>query len=473
MSSRSLNKLGRSWRRQCQQRPDCQALRSLPIRTFATSNTQLQDLEQTSSTSTNPSPPLPSNLEQNLSPKEHALQTPADPNTASTRREERILIRQGNPPVGSRRRRAAVRTTQDIPFEQLPYQCFQEARKVLLEDRQQKIKEIETQRARIERLKMQDTGNRRMALQFKEKRLLSMMQRLEKLKVLADINDPLVKKRFEDGKGDLSRPIYRHLAKQKWLSRRYLILKQRLSQMHVYPDVLAPFEIQYDVGVSFGRKEIEPGVFVHSAMSEQPPRLYIQPFDKGERYVSVIIMDPDVPNIETDSFDQRCHFMAVNVPIGPTNTRVSITELMGAIDMEKKGEGESYESKEQETAIVEQPKRKAGDVIHPWLPPYVQKGSPYHRFCVIVLQHNRQLDPSTVKEGSQFDKPEKDVNVNSIRKKFGMRPVGGFLWRTGWDSGTDALMERLGTQGISEELKRKRIEPLPYKWRPSFSERYR
>lgn len=38
---------------------------------------------------------------------------------------------------------------------------------------------------------------------FKEKRLFSMEQHLEKLKIYADINDPLVKRNFEDGKGNI------------------------------------------------------------------------------------------------------------------------------------------------------------------------------------------------------------------------------------------------------------------------------
>jgi large subunit ribosomal protein L35 len=103
-------------------------------------------------------------------------------------------------PIGSRRRRAAMKSTANIPFEQLPYQCFQEARKVLAEDRTEKIKQIETQRARIARLVVQDpavSGGEA----NKQRRLDSMRTELERLKILADINDPMVKKKFEDGDG--------------------------------------------------------------------------------------------------------------------------------------------------------------------------------------------------------------------------------------------------------------------------------
>lgn len=71
------------------------------------------------------------------------------------------------------------------------------------EDRQEKVAQIEVERARIQRLKEQDAMVSGGDLQ-KETRLASMRRHLEKLKILADINDPLVKKRFEDGHGSLS-----------------------------------------------------------------------------------------------------------------------------------------------------------------------------------------------------------------------------------------------------------------------------
>ena len=71
---------------------------------------------------------------------------------------------------------------------------------MLAEDRKGKLEQIEQQRSRIERLKAQEPAVSGGEWQ-KERRVVSMQQYLEKLKILADINDPMVKKRFEDGKG--------------------------------------------------------------------------------------------------------------------------------------------------------------------------------------------------------------------------------------------------------------------------------
>jgi large subunit ribosomal protein L35 len=110
-------------------------------------------------------------------------------------------MKHGILPIGSRRRRAAIQSSQNIPFEQLPYQAFQEARAILQADREQKLKEIGIERARINRLEAQDPSTVPGGELQKTNRLRSMREYLERLKLLADINDPMIKKRFEDGEG--------------------------------------------------------------------------------------------------------------------------------------------------------------------------------------------------------------------------------------------------------------------------------
>jgi large subunit ribosomal protein L35 len=71
---------------------------------------------------------------------------------------------------------------------------------VLAEDRVEKLQAITKMRNRISNLLKQDphiSGGE----PAKQHRLRSMRLELERLKLLADINDPLVKKRFEDGMG--------------------------------------------------------------------------------------------------------------------------------------------------------------------------------------------------------------------------------------------------------------------------------
>lgn len=132
--------------------------------------------------------------------QEAAAPSGLDPETVVRPENERKLMRQGIMPIGSRRRRAALKSSANIPFEQLPYQCFQEARKVLQADREEKLEMIAKERLRIKRLEAQDASISGGESQ-KQTRLDSLRRHLEYLKIQADINDPLIKKRFEDGEG--------------------------------------------------------------------------------------------------------------------------------------------------------------------------------------------------------------------------------------------------------------------------------
>lgn len=123
-----------------------------------------------------------------------------DPALVSSPRLERKLMKSGVLPIGSRRRRAALQGSENIPFELLPYQCFQEARKVLQADRENKLKDIAKEQARLDRLRSlsdEEAGG----ANAKRSKIGAMEKHLENLKIWADINDPVIKRKFEDGQG--------------------------------------------------------------------------------------------------------------------------------------------------------------------------------------------------------------------------------------------------------------------------------
>jgi large subunit ribosomal protein L35 len=369
-----------------------------------------------------------------------------DPNRVEDKRTERRLIRRdGVQPIGSRRRRAvlrrsALRNTQEVPFEQLPYQCFQEARKVLFEDRQEKLKQIATQKLRLKNLIAQDpaiSGGE----EAKEHRIASMKKELERLVILADINDPIVKKKFEDGQGDMNKPIYRYLADKKWRKYKRLVLDQRLTQMHVVPDFLPHLDPVVDVDLAFGRKNVAPGEFVQSNISENMPRLTVQSFEPGKKLVSVVVVDGDVPQPEKDGFTYRLHFIASNIPISPTETSIPLIK----IDQQDKKETNPANKK----------------IAVPWLPPWANRGAPYHRMAVFILEQSKPL-----KVQKLGDIKREDFILRSFIDKNKLKTIGATLFRTKWDESMAEVMKRMGlTNEADVEFKRKRVEPLPYKRR--------
>lgn len=124
-----------------------------------------------------------------------------DPNTTTLPWAERKLQRQGINPIGSRRRRAAVRQTPGIPFEKLPYHAYQEARNLLAADRLKKLEEIKRAYEKLKTVEAQPAETYREGVAHKNRRIYSLRKQLWELKIQADINDPFVRRRWEDGLG--------------------------------------------------------------------------------------------------------------------------------------------------------------------------------------------------------------------------------------------------------------------------------
>ena len=230
---------------------------------------------------------------------------------------------------------------------------------------------------------------------------------------------------------------------------------QRIEQMNVIPDVFPTIDPIVATTLSFPSltrpetksKTIQHGEFVDSRLSESTPNLQIQPFDRGEKLVSIAVVNADVPNVAKDGFEYRCHFLACNIPISPTNTLVKFAAL-------------SQESQ----------------VVLPWLPAYAQKGAPYQRMSIFIMEQNpvervsagsaapalcKPLDVAAIKEQGRYTVRENFV-LRSFASKFTLKPIGVDLFRTIWDEGTAGVMQRADIVGWDVEFKRKRIDPLPY-----------
>ncbi|KAF1918577.1 phosphatidylethanolamine-binding protein [Ampelomyces quisqualis] len=371
-----------------------------------------------------------------------------DPQTVENKKQERRLVRRENiQPVGSRRRRAALRRSAlkqaaEIPFEQLPYQCFQEARKVLMEDRREKIGDIGAQQLRIRNLLAQDAAVSGGAL-AKEVRLSSMRKHLHRLIILADINDPIVKRKFEDGQGDMNKPIYRYLADQKWRQYKRLVLDQRLNQLSVMPDLLPTLDVVADIDLGFGRKSVGPGDFVDSSISENMPRLNVQTFTPGDRLVTVVVVDADVPDLDKDSFTHRCHLIASNIPLSPTQTSIALQRI-------------AHED-------VKAAEASARKIALPWAAPWAHKGAPYHRLAIFVLEQ-KEAQPLDVTKLASTKRDK--FSLRGFIQKHSLSPITATLFRTRWDESMAGVMERAGLgDQVGVELKRRRVEPLPHKRR--------
>jgi large subunit ribosomal protein L35 len=241
----------------------------------------------------------------------------------------------------------------------------------------------------------------------------------------------------------MNKPIYRHLADQKWRQYKRLVLEQRLGQMNVTPDLLPVLDLVADIDLGFGRKPVAPGDFVDSAISEKMPRLNVQMFTPGERLVTVLVVDADVPIVEEDRFAHHCHFVASNISLSPTQTSIPLQRIA------------------QED--VKTSDASAKKIAVPWLPPWAHKGAPYHRLAVFVLEQKDALALDVTKLGKT---KRENFNMRSFVEKHRLSAITATLFRTQWDESMAGVMSRNGLQDqIGVELKRKRVEPLPKKRR--------
>lgn len=253
----------------------------------------------------------------------------------------------------------------------------------------------------------------------------------------------------------MNKPIYRHYARRKWRAYDARVVAQRIRQFHIVPDLLPRLEPEADVQLFFGRARIAPGAVVGSAVSDRAPRLRVQVFDAGERLVTVAVVDADVPDVAADAFAKRCHFLATNVPLGPARSSLPLGRL-----------------------------RAADQLVRPWLPPFAQKGSPYHRLAVVVLEQppGAPLDAARMRAlyaaAPPADASPADAalapaapagasfSLKSLRDKFSLRPVGFTMFRSVWDEATAGVMARHGLPGADVELRPVRVRSLKPPVRP-------
>lgn len=234
----------------------------------------------------------------------------------------------------------------------------------------------------------------------------------------------------------MTKPIYRYLEDRKWRTTKRLITMQRVQQMSLIPDVLPHIDPDMEVSLSFGRRGIRPGDFVDSRISTIAPQLEIQPFKNLEQLVTIAVVDADVPNVEKNGFDYRCHYLASNIPISSIKTSVDLGNLDG---------------KAEERTILS------------WLPPFAQRGSPYHRLGVFVFTQNNNA-PLNVKAIQSNGAPQRDGFVlRSFVDKHRLTANGVHMFRCQWDEGTAGVMDQFGIPGADVAFVREKIEPLPYK----------
>ncbi|KAK9481033.1 phosphatidylethanolamine-binding protein [Lipomyces japonicus] len=251
------------------------------------------------------------------------------------------------------------------------------------------------------------------------------LKRIETLRVLAERNNPEAIHAFNRGAIDISLPIHRFLARTKWENYERLLLIQRLETLHVIPDTIAYFMPLINVKIRFPGTNahwVEPGTILSTGVTAAEPEFSINLFENETKRYTIVIVDPDTPDLERDTFKTTLHYALANVQIS--------------------GTGNPIVDKSTATELVS------------YLPPHPEKNSGNHRYAVWVFEQPNDGLLQFHRTPNQTDQEVADIEKNVIERDsfdirkfkgiYKLKPVGAHLWRNGYDSKTEAVREKFG-----------------------------
>ncbi|WFD36056.1 mitochondrial 54S ribosomal protein YmL35 [Malassezia cuniculi] len=254
---------------------------------------------------------------------------------------------------------------------------------------------------------------------------------VDALRVTAEINLPHVREQFISGEYDLTRPVFRHLREQAWRRGGPLAqLSERLVLMKVLPDVLPEITPTVDLQVAFGTGrgvgdhggeggDILAGVFLPPRLTRSAPALRATAFHSDERKYTLLLVDPDSPDVEASSFSTYVHWMVTDIVLSTAKSEVSGTELL------------------------------------PYIPPHPQQGTPYHRYTTVLLEQQ---------SGAVAAVPRERFNMREFIAANSLKPAGIHFWREQWSPASRAVVSaiyadlgveepRYGLPGRQDKLK--------------------
>lgn len=226
----------------------------------------------------------------------------------------------------------------------------------------------------------------------------------------AELHNPEVRYNHRVGVLDMEQPVFRYMARRDWRAHDMLVLMQRIEQHHVIPDTMPTLNPEAEVKLQFitpTARWLEPGELIANSVCERLPRMHIRDFsalDANEHHYTVVVVNPDVPDLSNDSFKNRLVFAAANVPASLANPNA---------DWERADILTNYES------------------------PHPEKNAPAQRLCVWVFrQAERASTPATIERDN--------FNIRAFADERALTAIGAHMWRVKWDLSTPLIVAKYG-----------------------------
>lgn len=217
---------------------------------------------------------------------------------------------------------------------------------------------------------------------------------------------------------DRTQPVYRDILKKKWESYDLMITMQRLEQLYVIPDTMPTLDPLVDVKVKFPHNTDEefsswvtPGEILPSFAVSQPPTIQVQEFDaiEEEQLYTVVVVNPDAPDLSTNSFKTILHYGLANVPLNNVNNTI-------------------------DTKLIMENKELTFKEYEPLLP---EKNAQTQRACLWVFRQSKKLPLS-----GEFEKDNFDIRAFASENE--LTAVGAHVWRQHFDRSTNKIRSDYG-----------------------------
>lgn len=260
-------------------------------------------------------------------------------------------------------------------------------------------------------------------------------RRIYALEVAAGINDPSVRAQFRRGDYDLSKPVFRHLREQSWRRNGALDrLEERILKMHILPDIYPSITPTVDLEILFGTGHgigdhggqggsVHPGVYLDPVMTMQAPSIRATAFHEDTRKYTLMLVDPDMPSEETQSFKTFVHWLVSDIPLSIHASSIP----------------------EGHTALL------------PYIPPHPPRGTPYHRYTTLLFEQGPRTQLT--------EAPREPENVVAFAESHDLHLAGIHFWRAKWSESCKDT--------ISHIFKNVLNTPEPHYGRPARQDRLR
>ncbi|THH30397.1 hypothetical protein EUX98_g3788 [Antrodiella citrinella] len=242
------------------------------------------------------------------------------------------------------------------------------------------------------------------------------------LEVQSEINLPSVRWKARNGLADMSKKVYRHLVEQRWREDGALdLLMERIHQMNVVPDMLPALHPSFDLRINFPEpppedirlrtrvkrkyQKVEPGVYLLPEQTRKHPQVYTTVFHTESRLYTMVMVDLDVPDYENETFQGYLHWLQPNISLSSSSTTFEVRSHTK------------------------------------YIPPHPQKGTPYHRYVIILAP---QADNLPIEVPKISDEERLGFNYREFAETYGLDASKGgaaHMWREVWDETVSKLYQ--------------------------------